>query len=232
MSDQLEPPRVSIVVPVAGRVGDGELATVMGEYAAGLSGLPAPFEILLGSVRHNAASCAEIAERHAAVRVYEAGAGGWGDGVRAGLAAARGEILGYANWERTSTEALVEMVGYALRNPDLVFRANRRTRDTIRQRLGSLVFNLECRALLGITTWDVNGTPKAFSRGRSKLLTLTQNDDMIDAEFALVCEQEGYAVAEIPIESSRRDGRASQPDYGAALRMYLGVIDLRRRARR
>jgi hypothetical protein len=122
------------------------------------------------------------------------------------------------------------MLGYALRNPDVVFRANRRTRDTRLQRLGSLIFNLECRAVLGVTAWDVNGTPKVFSRARTKLLELTRDDGLIDAEFAWTCEREAYSVVEIPIEAPSVLGRSSVPDYAAALRMYTGLLGLRRQA--
>jgi hypothetical protein len=163
------------------------------------------------------------------LRLHELPAAGWGRAVRAGLAAAHGDTLCYANWPRTSPAALSEMLGFAITNPELVFRANRRTRDTRRQRLGSLLFNLECRALLAVTAWDVNGTPKAFSREHAALLDLRQDDDLIDAEFALVCEHEGYPVVEIPIEADLLAGGTSTLDYVAALRMYAGIMRLRRR---
>src|ERR1039457_6785444 len=111
---------------------------------------------------------------------------GGGAAVRAGLAAGRGDVLCYLNWPRTSASSLAEMLRLALRNPKLVLRANRRTRDTRLQRLGSLLYNLECRLLLQIPVWDVNGTPKVFPRCFDRLLALSSQDELLDAEFACV----------------------------------------------
>jgi hypothetical protein len=156
-------------------------------------------------------------------------ADGWGGRVRVGLRASSGEVLCYTNWKRTSARALSDMLDVALRNPELALRANRRTRDTRTQRLGSLLFNLECRFLLQIPCWDINGTPKVFPRAFSKLLDLKRDDDLIDAEFALVCERAAYPVIEIPVDAELVSGAsvASSLDYRAALRMYAGVRGLR-----
>ena len=43
-------------------------------------------------------------------------------------------------------------------------KANRKIRDNWRRRLGSLLYNLECRALFDLANWDINGTPKVFPR--------------------------------------------------------------------
>jgi len=110
-----------------------------------------------------------------------------------------------------------------------VLRANRRTRDTRTRRLGSLLFNLECRVLLQVPAWDVNGTPKVFPRGFGKLLQLRQEDDLLDAEFALVCEREGYPVVEVPIDAPPQSQGGPGVDGRAALRMYLGLLRLRSR---
>ena len=223
-------PEISIVLPVDDGV--AALAGVIDAYGDALRAIGEPFEILLVAEAGSSAAsaCAALADARDEVRVADGG-GAWGRAVRAGLRAATGEVLCYTNWERTPAEALDLMLRYALRNPDVVFRANRRTRDTRLQRLGSLLFNLECRAVLRATAWDVNGTPKVFSRARTKLLELTRDDGLIDAEFAWTCDRESYSVVEIPIEAPSVLGRSSTPDYAAALRMYTGLLGLRRQAR-
>jgi hypothetical protein len=155
---------------------------------------------------------------------------GWGAAVIVGLEACSGEILCYTNWRRTSTDALSEMVELAMRNREVVLRANRRTRDTRVGRVGSLLYNLECRLLLNVAAWDVNGTPKIFGRHCAGLLELKQTGNLIDAEFAYVCERRGYPVIEVPVEAALRAGLHDALHLRAALRMYLGVVWLRMRA--
>ena len=217
---------ISIVLPV----GEPEeaLEGVLRSYVEVLAALGRGWEILL--VPHGRSGSEASYERLSAIgdgiRVCEP-AGGWGAAVRAGLNASAGEVLCYTNWQRTSAAALSEMLDLALRNPDLVLRANRRTRDRRIGRLGSLVFNIECRLLLQIPAWDVNGTPKVFPRAFNRLLELKREDDLFDAEFALVCERAGYPVVEVPIDAALLSLGPSGPDYRAALRMYLGVARLR-----
>ena len=56
------------------------------------------------------------------------------------------------------------MLLYASVYPDVVVKANRRSATTGGAGLGSLLYNLECRALFDLSFWDINGTPKVFPR--------------------------------------------------------------------
>ena len=49
-------------------------------------------------------------------------------------------------------------------------------------------------------------TPKVFPRSLDKLMGLTYDDDMIDAEFNVICRQEEYLMLEVPIFSTKRHG--------------------------
>jgi hypothetical protein len=216
---------ISIVLPVEGD--EHALAGALEGYAAALGRLGLQWEILL--VPQASDTTLEQARSvDPAIQVCPP-ASGWGAAVRTGLRASAGDVLCYANWQRTSAAALTNMFELALRNRAVVLRANRRTRDTRIQRIGSLLFNLQCRFVLQVPAWDVNGTPKIFPRTFSKLLELTRDDDLLDAEFALVCEQAGYPVIEIPVDAYLLPGAGSPrpPDYRAALRMYCGIWGLR-----
>jgi hypothetical protein len=118
---------------------------------------------------------------------------------------------------------------YATTYRNVVVKANRKIRDSWRRRLGSLVYNLECRALFDLPTWDINGTPKVFPRSFGKLLELEREDDLIDAEFNAICRREGYQVIEVPVLSTRRHGGTSTTNYGSALKMYWGAWQLWRK---
>jgi hypothetical protein len=69
--------------------------------------------------------------------------------------------------------------------------------------------------------------PRAFDR----LLALTRDDDLIDAEFCVICREAGYPMIEVPVFSTRRHGGASTTNYGSAFRMYYGAYDLWRTTR-
>ncbi len=172
--------------------------------------------------------CREIAASRSEVRVVELEHGGWGRAVRAGLSTATGDLLCYTNSARTTAEMLSLTLVYAHTYPSVVVKANRRLRDNAWRRFGSLLYNLECRTLFDLAVWDINGTPKVFPRTFTKLLELTRDDDLLDAEFALVCRRYGYPVVEVPLlETVRHSGR-STTNYTSALRMYAGVVRLAR----
>jgi hypothetical protein len=175
--------------------------------------------------------CRALAERHEAVRVVELIDGGWGRAVRAGLGEARGDLLCYTNSARTQPPMLTLMLVYAAAYPNVVLKANRTIRDSLQRRLGSLLFNLECRALFDLPTMDVNGTPKVFPRAFSRLLELERDDDLIDVEFALTCHREGYPVLEVPILATERHGAESTTGYRSAARLYLGAWRMSRELR-
>jgi hypothetical protein len=121
---------------------------------------------------------------------------------------------------------------YAIAHPEVVIKANRKIRDNWKRRLGGLLYNLECRTLFDLTTWDVNGTPKVFPRAFEALRALTRDDDLIDAEFNLVCRREGYPLLEVPIFSRGRHGGKSTTTSFSAVKMYWGAYKLWRERRK
>ncbi len=226
-------PALSIVLPVHNQA--DHIGAVVDGYVHALSRIAvAGYELVLVANACSDASaevCRELAERHEQVRVLDLPRGGWGHAVRAGIARARGDYVCYTNTARTSAEILTLLIAYHRTYPEVVIKANRKVRDNWRRRLGSLIYNLECRALFDTAAWDVNGTPKVFPRSFAKLLALSRDDDLLDAEFALVCQREGYPLIEVPVLTTQRHGGRSTTGYKSALRMYVGALSLYRRSR-
>lgn len=224
---------ISIVLPVYNEAGYVE--SVVESYTEALERLPQPFEIILvpnGCTDNSAEVCRAIAARDSHVRVVESERGGWGRAVKLGLKEARGHILCYTNLARTSPQDLLLHLLYAIAHPEVVIKANRKIRDNWRRRLGGLLYNIECRTLFDLSCWDVNGTPKVFPRAFEKLLALARDDDLIDAEFNLVCRREGYPLLEVPVFARGRHGGKSTTNYSSALKMYRGAYTLWRERRR
>jgi glycosyltransferase involved in cell wall biosynthesis len=222
----------SIVLPVHNQA--DHIAETVAGTSAQLSSANFAFEMLLvvnGCSDASLDVCTALAANGSGIRVLRSERGGWGLAVRAGLAEARGDVVCYTNSARTVPRDLLLMLLYSAANPGTVVKANRRVRESWRRRLGSLLYNLQCRALLDLAYWDINGTPKVFPRTFSKLLQLSRDDDLIDLEFLMVCRREGYPVLEVPLLSARRHGGASTTGYRTAVRLYLGAYRMWRQAR-
>jgi hypothetical protein len=223
---------VSVILPVYSQA--QQIATIVSGCADALARTTLDHEILLvpnGGLAADAEACAVLANARPVVRSLPLTKGGWGRAVRHGLAAARGDLLCYTNSARTTPEDLVLMILYAAAHPGTVVKANRKIRERLSRRLGSLLYNLECRMLFDLSCWDVNGTPKVFPRSCDRLLQLTRKDDLIDAEFAAACREADYPMIEVPIFSYRRHGGQSTTGWMSALRMYWGAYALWRARR-
>jgi glycosyltransferase involved in cell wall biosynthesis len=221
---QRETPLVSLVLPVHNQ---GEhIRSIVEGYIDGLEVLPIRHEIILvvnGSTDESQAVCDALAAEFEGVQAIALDKRGWGRSVRTGLSAARGDLLCFTNSARTTREILMLMLAYALAYPEVALKANRRIRESRRRRLGSLLYNIECRALFDLSVWDINGTPKIFPRTFDKLLALTRDDDLLDCEFNVVCRTNDYPMIEVPILATERHGGRSTTNYSSAIRMYTGA---------
>ena len=225
-------PSISLILPIRNQA--DHIARIVEEYEGELVRIGRAYELLLvvnASRDGSEELCRRLAEDHPSRRVLASPSGGWGRAVRMGLAAARGDLLCYTNSARTRPQDLALLLFYALAYTDTVVKANRKIRESALRRLGSLIYNLECRALFDLPNWDINGTPKVFPRRFERLLSLAQDGDLIDLEFHAVCRREGYPVLEVPILSARRHGGRSTTNLGSAIRLYIGALRLRRQMR-
>jgi len=225
-------PLISVVLPVHNQA--AHIAPIIASYHDVLTQLGQPYEFVLsvnGSTDDSAGVCEKLAQTYPTIRVVVDPRAGWGLAVRAGLRAARGDLLCYTNCARTSAADLRLLIGSGLDRPNAVVKATRRVRDNWKRRLGSTLYNVECRLLLGVKTTDVNATPKVFSRSHAALLDLTSDGDMLDAEFLFTCRRKGYPVIEVPIFGNRRQGGKSTTGYKSAVGMYVGAYRLWRATR-
>ena len=226
-------PGFSIILPIYNQA--DHLAGIVEGYERALLAAGIEHELVL-VVNGSRDASLEIANglgtRYPAVRVLVEERGGWGRAVKRGIREARGALLCYTNSARTTDRDLVLMLLYARAFPETVVKANRKIRESFVRRLGSLLYNVECRTLFDLSCWDINGTPKIFPRSFAALLALERDDDLIDAEFNAICRRRDYPMIEVPIFSSRRHGGRSTTGYRSALAMYVGAYRLFRALRR
>lgn len=218
---------ISLILPVHNQA--EHIVRIVNQYLSFLNSLKIPFEILIvtnGCSDDSVEKCAALCLENPAIRNIDLTSGGWGLAVIKGIEAAKGDLICYTNTARTGPHELALTILYALANPGVIIRANRKIRESGLRRFGSLLFNLECRALFDLYYWDVNGTPKIFPKDKSKLLGLSRKDDLIDLEFNVICQLEQYPVLEVPLFSHRRHGGKSTTRFGSAYRMYLGAFQM------
>ena len=226
LSDQT----ISLVVPVHQQ--QDHITTVLTALHDALADLGSSTEVVAvvnASTDASAERCRAVARDRPGVRVIEREERGWGGAVRTGLAAATGDVVCFTNSARTTPRDLRTGITLALLNTGCAVKAVRRSRDSLVRRTGSVAYNFEARALFGLASWDVNGTPKVFPRSFSRLLELREDGDLLDLEWLVMCERAGYPLIEFPVTSVRRHGGRSTTRAGSALRMYRGAWDLRRR---
>jgi glycosyltransferase involved in cell wall biosynthesis len=224
--------RISIVLPIYNQ-GD-HIEAILESYADSLARISVDHEFILvvnNSRDNSLAVCQRLAEKLDNVGVLYSEEGGWGLAVKLGLQHASGDLLCYTNSARTAPQDLQLLILYATANPNTVIKANRKVRDNWLRRMGSLLYNLECRNLFNLAYWDINGTPKVFPRHFDELVNLQEDGDLIDLEFNIVCRQEDYPVLEVPILTGRRHGGKSTTNFGSAFNMYLGALRLWRTMR-
>ena len=224
------PALLSIILPVHNQA--DHIERLVREHIRELVKVPAPYEILLVENASRDASldaCKRLADEFPCVRVVRAEKGGWGRAVKHGLGQVKGDVICYTNSARTSPQELVICLLYAIAYDGIVVKANRKIRESRRRRIGSLLFNIECRTLFDLSNWDVNGTPKVFPRSFDGLMHLQREDDLIDTEFCVVCRQRDYPMIEVPTFSTRRHGGRSTTGYGSALRLYWGAVAMWRK---
>jgi glycosyltransferase involved in cell wall biosynthesis len=173
------------------------------------------------------AECRRAAQEWPSIRLVRSEQGGWGRAVRTGLAEARGDILCFTNSARTTPEDLLLALRYASRATNAVIKVERQLRAGWLRRLGSLLYNLQVRALFDLPNWDVNGTPKVFSRSHDRLMSLREDGDLLDLEFMAACRAHRYQVVVLPVLTSARHGGASTTGVRSAIRLYWGALRLR-----
>ena len=221
----------SIVLPVYNQA--DHIGQRVEAYVEELRGSALPWELILvtNACRDDSAKVAgELALRFPEVRTIDSVPGGWGLAVKLGLKEARGDLLAYTNTARTDPLTLRQIFDVAVANPGSVVKARRSARGAWRK-LGSTLYNLECRLLFGLRWGDVNGTPKFFPRRFDRLLMLRRDDDLIDAEFSMLCSRNGYPLIEVPVVWGKRTSGKSTTKLSSAVKMYLGAYQLSKTSR-
>lgn len=220
----------SIILPVYKQ--EDHILQMVQEFINGLKKIDRQYELLVVINESDSkpyTKLIEFAKTRSSMHVFLDKNTGWGNAVRFGISKARGKYICYTNSARTNSHDLLQMLLYAKNNKNVVVKATRITRENWMRKAGSILYNLENRLLLKTPVWDVNGTPKVFPRSILNKINLESKDDLIDAEFMLKCFRLHIPILEVPVLFTKRKGGKSTTNFLSAIKMYIGLIDLRNR---
>ena len=82
--------------------------------------------------------------------------------------------------------------------------------------------------LFRVPIWDVNGTPKVLPKKVYDKITITSEDDLIDAEIIALCVKNKVKIIEIPVIATKRLSGKSTTNYMSAFKMYKGLFKLKK----
>lgn len=146
---------------------------------------------------------------------------GYGAAIRAGFAAAVGDVVGYTDADLpVSPEEIAAAARTVLDGgADAVIGVRARLNEGgIYRRVQSAAWNGLCRRVLGIESSDVNFSLKLMRRDVIESLRLTSRFNFVDAEIQIELARGGYRVARRRCEHQpRTSGRSSLGGPIAAL---------------
>jgi glycosyltransferase involved in cell wall biosynthesis len=202
-SDQL--PDISIVSTLYNE--EGNVASLANNLHAAFAGkFPGKlFEIVLvlnGSEDRTPEIAEQVAKQIEQVKLVKLETNrGYGGGIQAGLAQARGRIVGYVDGdEQITSDAAASVFEVALNGDYDLVKAWRTTRqDGWQRRFVTTTYNALFGIMFGNISRDINAKPKVFSRQALEKLRLTANDWFLDAEIMIQAKRHNFSVKEIPV---------------------------------
>jgi hypothetical protein len=221
------PELVSLVLPCRNQA--DHIGELLLRYLEALTTTGVPFELIVvpnASTDATAEVVSELASPEPRLRVVQNAEGGWGRSVRAGLDAARGDVLAYTNTARTDPAVLPGFLARYRDQGSCLVKARREARRAPLRSFGSTIYNIEARACFGLRCSDVNGTPKVFSREFYRAARPGADGDLLDLELMVQAHRLGVPIVEIPLRGFRRHGGRSSTTLRSAWGMYAGAIRL------
>ncbi len=189
-----------------------------------------------GSSDDTAVIVREYARKHPALRLLEnPGNRGKGYSVRNGMLHARGDILLFSDADLSSPIEEADKLFAAIANgadvaigsrwldPRLQIR-----RQPLHRQLFGRIFNLALRIILGLQFKDTQCGFKAFTRRSAQAIFPLQKIERwgFDPELLYLARKFGFAVSEVPVAWSHREGTRINP-LRDGIRMFGEILRIR-----
>jgi dolichyl-phosphate beta-glucosyltransferase len=189
-----------------------------------------------GSSDGTAAIVREYASNHAVLRLLEnPGNRGKGYSVRNGMLHATGDILLFSDADLSSPiEEADKLFAAIAKGADIAIGSrwmDRRLqirRQPLHRRLFGRIFNLALRIILGLQFKDTQCGFKAFTRRSEEAIFPLQKIERwgFDPELLYLARKFGFAVTEVPVAWSHREGTRIHP-LRDGIRMFGELLKVR-----
>lgn len=213
-------PDFSIVFPVMNQ--EDHIEKVIRSYHKELTKNDFSFELIAVvncSSDNSFKICMRVAKELPNVFTYELKGCGFGLGILYGLQKANGKYLCWASSARTYPDELVRCLEQFLTDTTVIITGVRKKRDKFIRRLGAMIYDTTIKIVFRISSSDINGIPKVFSRETYKKMDLHFTDSMIDLELHEKAKKLHINVVEIPIYKNIRHGGRSTSNFKTIFRL-------------
>ena len=154
---------------------------------------------------------------------------GYGGGTLAGLANARGEVVGFLDGDQqVAAEDVARVFKACIEGPHDIVKILRVVRkDGPLRVFQSRCFNLLFRTLFGGTSKDVNSKPKVLKRQALEKMNLRSVDWFLDAEVMIEAVRLNLSVLELPVVWEEREHGSSNIRLSSAVEFFKNMIRYR-----
>lgn len=224
---------VSVVLPCYNEAGC--LGTTVPELIAAFQQQGDPFEVILvdnGSTDGTDEAIAELASAESCIRKATVETNrGQGLGIRTGLNAATGRVIGYVNADGQVSPEDVVRVYLAAKDASqpVLSKAKRRDRhDGLQRAIISLGYNALMNLFFpGMPSSDVNANPKFLTASALRRMDLGSDDWFLEAEIMLKAQYMGLSVLEVEVGGKPRESGRSHVRSSAILEFFKNMIRYR-----
>jgi glycosyltransferase involved in cell wall biosynthesis len=210
---------------------EANIEAVVGALLRVLPAAATEWELLIvddGSDDRTGSLADALARRDRRVRVIRHRTNrGYGAAVRAGLTAARHELVFFLDGDRQFNPVQIHALLARREDADLVVGYRRIRADSGIRGLYTWVWNALVRAVLGLRVRDVNCGFKLMRRDVVKALPLEASGATVSAELLTLAQRNGCRIAEVPVDHfPRQSGRPSggRPDVIVRALVELGQL--------
>jgi len=154
---------------------------------------------------------------------------GYGGGTLAGLANARGDVVGFLDGDQqVAAEDVARVFKACIEGKYDIVKILRVVREDGPLRVfQSRCFNALFRVLFGGTSRDVNSKPKVLKRKALERMNLRSTDWFLDAEVMIEAVRLNLSVLEIPVVWMEREHGSSNIRLSSAVEFFKNMIRYR-----
>ena len=158
---------------------------------------------------------------------------GYGGSLRAGFAAAMGDLIAFAPADNQFDFREISRLLERLDEADIVsgYRAERQ--DTFIRKLNGFGWNMLVRLLFGYLCRDIDCGFKLFRREVLERVTIVSDGAMIDTEFLAGARARGFRIAEVPVTHLPRvAGESTGANLKVIAKAFRDLVRFRQRLSR